>query len=73
MVAIVIIIIGLSENIVVYLFRLVDADRVQRGGSAGQHSHIESADQFTGCGGRRSQLLLGTSSELLKRPEKLSQ
>lgn len=58
------IIIRLSENIVVYLFWLVDADGVQRGRAAGKHSQVKSADQFA-CGGcRRSQLLFGTSSEL---------
>lgn len=61
----------LSENIFVYLFRLVDSNRVQRGSAAVQHSHVKPADQLSGGGGRRSQLLLGTSSELQeKRKEK---
>lgn len=54
----------LSENMVVYLFWLVYTDGVQRGRAAGKHSQVKSADQFAGSGGRRSQLLFGTSSEL---------
>lgn len=55
---------GESENIVVYLFRLMDADRVQSGSAAVQHSHVQATDQFAGSSGRRSQLLFGASSEL---------
>lgn len=61
---VIIIIICVSENIVVYLFWLVNADGVQSSSATGEHSHVEPTNQFAGGGSRRSQFLFGTSSEL---------
>lgn len=57
---------AVSENIVVYLFRLVNADRMQRGLSAGQHPHVQASNQLAGRGGRRSQFLFSPPTELRK-------
>jgi len=51
-VIIIIIIICVLENIVVYLFWLVNADGVQRGSATSKHSHVKPANQFAGGGSR---------------------